>query len=110
MTRHFATAAILIAALAPAAAGAATYSAKLATPVASAKLITNDIRWSCGADACNGSTAEAPAMALCQGLAKKAGRVESFLANGRAFAATELDKCNTHARASAGAPALANAN
>jgi hypothetical protein len=110
MTRTFAVAAVLFAAMAPVAANAATYSAKLATPVAAGKLIANDIRWSCGPDACRGSTADAPAMALCQGLAKKAGRVDSFVVNGRAFAAAELDKCNTHARASAGAQAVASAN
>ena len=50
-------------------------------------------------------------MALCQGLAKKTGRVESFLVNGRAFEAAQLDKCNVAARSvAAGAPSLARAN
>ena len=111
MTRLLAIAAVTAATLIPAAANAATYSAKLAVPVAASKLIDRDIRWACGPDACQGSTADAPAMALCQGLAKKAGRVESFLVNGRAFEAAQLDKCNVAARSvAAGAPSLARAN
>ena len=116
MIRTFAltaVAALSAATIIPAAASAATYSAKLAVPVAAAKLIDRDIRWACGPDACQGSTADAPAMALCEGLAKKAGRVETFLVNGRAFAPAQLDKCNVQARAIAaatGAPALARAN
>ena len=46
---------------------------------------------------------------LCQNLAKKAGRIESFVVNGRAFAAAELDKCNKFAPAG-GDTAIARAN
>ena len=31
-------------------------------------------------------------------LAKRAGRIESFIVDGRAFSAAELDKCNTAAK------------
>jgi hypothetical protein len=116
MIRTFAlsaSVALSAAALVPAAASAASYSAKLAVPVASAKLIDRDIRWACGPDASQGNTADAPAMALCEGLAKKAGRVESFLVNGRAFSPAQLDKCNLQARAvtaPVAAPSLARAN
>jgi hypothetical protein len=35
---------------------------------------------------------------LCQSLAKHAGRVESFLVDGRAFTPAELDRCNASAK------------
>ena len=43
---------------------------------------------------------------LCQSLARRAGKVDSFLADGHAFTAAELDKCNTAAKTDA-AKALA---
>jgi hypothetical protein len=45
---------------------------------------------------------------LCQSLAKRAGRVESFIVNGQAFGLAELDRCNTAARNGAN-EAVANA-
>ena len=48
---------------------------------------------------------------LCQGLAKRAGRLESFVANGRAFGSAELGKCNAFAKGAVAAErSLANAN
>jgi hypothetical protein len=37
---------------------------------------------------------------LCQSLAKRAGKVDSFLVDGRAFGADELARCNAAAKAS----------
>lgn len=88
---------------APAVAG--TYSAKTAVP-ASGRYITRDITWNCGPDACQGITEESRPAVLCQSLAKRAGRIESFIANGRAFTAAELDKCNASAKGQK-SPALA---
>ncbi len=90
----FALAAIALTA-APAIAG--TYSAKSAVP-ASGRFIARDITWNCGPDACQGSTDESRPAVLCQSLAKRAGRIESFIANGRAFTPAELDKCNASAK------------
>lgn len=105
MTRFasiFAAAALLSA---PAMAG--TYSAKPIAAPAATKIIGKDISWVCGPDACQGSTNASRPLVLCQDLAKRAGRLQSFVANGRALSAAELDKCN----AKAGTPtALAHAN
>jgi hypothetical protein len=90
----FALAAIVLTA-APAV--AATYSAKTTAP-ASGRYITRDITWNCGPDACQGSTEESRPAVLCQSLAKRAGRIDSFVANGRAFTAAELEKCNASAK------------
>jgi hypothetical protein len=85
------------AALAASPAIAATYSAKLAVPN-SERFIARDIVWACGPAACQGSTAESRPVVLCQSLAKRAGRVDSFLVDGRAFEAAELERCNASAK------------
>src|SRR5437763_10094077 len=76
-----------------------SYSAKLVVPT-SQRIIAQDISWSCGADACQGSTLESRPIVLCQSLAKRAGKVDSFLVDGRAFTSAELDKCNAAAKQS----------
>ena len=86
---------------------AATYSAKLTVPV-SQRIIARDISWSCGSDACQGATQESRPAVLCQGLAKRAGKVDSFLVDGRAFSAAELDKCNAAAKAASAHAVAAN--
>ncbi|HEX6741737.1 MAG TPA: hypothetical protein VF079_08095 [Sphingomicrobium sp.] len=91
--------------LAAAPAGAATYSAKPVVPTTE-RFIARDISWTCGPAACHGATAEGRPAVLCQALAKRAGRIESFLVDGRAFTPAELDKCNSAAKA-APHPALA---
>ena len=93
-TVMIASAAVLFAA--PAA--AATYSAKPVVPT-SEKFIARDIVWTCGQAACQGATAGSRPAVLCQSLAKHAGRIESFVVDGRAFSAAELDKCNSAAKA-----------
>ena len=90
-------------ALAAAPAAAASYSATLTQPLTS-KFIARDIVWSCGPAACQGATDESRPAVLCQGLAKRAGRIDTFLVNGRALAGPDLDKCNASAKA---APAQA---
>jgi hypothetical protein len=78
-------------------ASAATYSAKTLLPT-SGKLIARDIVWQCGPAACQGSTAESRPVVLCQALAKKAGRVESFVVDGHAFSSADLARCNASAK------------
>ena len=91
--------------LAASPATAATYSAKLTQPTTN-RFIARDIVWACGADACVGATDNSRPLVLCQSLAKAAGKVDSFIVNGRALAAAELDRCNASAKPAA-AKALA---
>ena len=91
----------------PAAALAANYAATPVAPAAAARIIAADISWTCGSAECRGSTAESRPVLLCQDLAKRTGRLTSFLVDGRAFAPTELDQCNAKARETA---PLARAN
>jgi hypothetical protein len=79
-------------------AGAATYSAKLAVP-ASGRIIARDIVWNCGPDACQGATDESRPLVICQSLAKRAGRVGSFIVDGRAVSPADLERCNASAKA-----------
>ena len=85
---------VLLAAL-PAA--AATYSAKLAVP-SSGRVIARDIVWNCGPNACQGATEESRPLVLCQSLAKRAGRIDSFIVDGREVSGPELDRCNASAK------------
>ena len=79
---------------------AANYSAKLATPAAG-RIVARDINWTCGADGCEGATAESRPAVLCQALAKQTGRIENFMVDGRSLSAAELAKCNSAAKAGA---------
>jgi hypothetical protein len=97
-----------VVALAAAPAAASTYSAKPAVPT-SERIIARDIIWACGTNACQGATDESRPAVLCQSLARRVGKLDSFVADGRAFAAAELDKCNSAAKA-APAQSLAKAN
>lgn len=99
----------LAAALIAVPATAGTFSAKPSTPVAAGKIIGKDISWSCAGDSCSGSTDFSRPMVLCQDLAKRAGTLDSFVADGRPIDAAELAKCNKSAKGAA-PTALAKAN
>ena len=83
----------------------ACIAATLATPTAG-RFIARDITWNCGAAACLGATEESRPVVLCQSLAKQAGRVQTFVVDGRALPAGDLEHCNESAKAQA-AQALA---
>ena len=87
-------------ALAAAPAAAASYSAKLDAPTTE-RFVTRDITWVCGPAACQGSTQESRPLVLCQSLAKRAGKLDAFLVDGRALNAAELASCNALAKSPA---------
>ena len=78
-------------------AAAATYSAKPAIPT-SERIIARDVSWQCGPAACLANSAESRPAVICQGLAKRTGRIESFTVNGQSFSAAELERCNASAK------------
>ena len=98
MVRALLAASVILVSASPLA--AASYSAKPVTPTLQ-RFIAPDISWMCSADTCKGSTAESRPIVLCESLAKRAGRLDAFLVNGRAFTTPELAKCNAAARAEA---------
>lgn len=101
---------VLLAALAIAApASATTYAGKPATAATQTKVIGRDIVWTLAGGSYQGSTKESRPAVLCQSLAKKVGRLESFTVDGKAFAEVDLGKCNAVAPAGSNA-AVAEAN
>ena len=104
MTRTLA--ALLAATLVAAPAAAGNFSARLTVPATAQKIIARDIVWRCGPDACQGASEGSRPVVVCQGLAKRAGHLDNFIANGRAFGSEELAKCNASAKPVV-APALA---
>ncbi len=88
-------------------AAAAVYSAKPAV-ASPAKIAARDILWKCADGTCSGSTPNSRPVVLCQGLAKKAGRIDAFAVDGRAITAAELEQCNASAKPAA-AEAVATA-
>jgi hypothetical protein len=88
---------LAFAAIIAAPAAASTYSAKPAVPV-SQRFITRDIVWACGPAACQGATDTGRPLVLCQSLAKRAGHIDSFIADGRELDAAELQRCNASAK------------
>ena len=77
---------------APAYAG--TYTAKPVAAPTAAKIIGKDISWARDGDRFRGSTEASRPLILCQDLAKRAGRLESFAADGKPLSAEQLAKCN----------------
>ena len=106
MTRFAALIAASLLVAAPAA--AANYAAKPTAAPTAAKIIGKDISWTLNAGAYVGSTDASRPLVICQDLAKRAGRLESFSANGQAIASADLDKCN--AKAGGATAELAHAN
>lgn len=98
MVRNLVSVSAMLVMAAPAA--GASYSAKLAAPTTQ-RVIARDITWQCGADACQGWTAESRPLVLCESLAKRAGKIDTFLVDGRAFNDAELATCNASAKATA---------
>jgi hypothetical protein len=105
MLRPLFTLAAFVLAASPAA--AATYSARTATPPPAERIAARDILWTCTSGTCTGSTLNSRPVVLCEALAKQAGRIDSFLVDGREISAPELQRCNAAARETASA--LANA-
>ena len=112
MNRHTIALALFALSAPISAASAASYSAVPASPSADARIIGRDIVWRCGPDSCAGATESSRPVVLCQGLAKKAGPIVKFVADGRTLSEGELAACNASAKPAkdAGAAALARAN
>lgn len=91
-----ATAAFIAAALAASPAGAGTYSARPQAPVTD-RFITRSIVWHCAGTLCQGATEASRPLVLCQSLAREAGVLLAFTADGRDFSAAELGRCNARA-------------
>ena len=88
-------------------AAASTYTATAVVQPAATRINASDIAWTCGEGSCRGSTQESRPLVLCQDLARHVGRLTAFVADGQAFGAYELGRCNAKA---VGAAPVARAN
>lgn len=88
----------------PAVAG--TYTASPASEP-TGRIVTRDIVWAYQAGILTGRTDESRPAIICQGLAKRVGRLDRFEVDGRSFGPAELAKCNAYAKE--GAATLATA-
>ena len=96
----FSTAFLLISATTtPAFAAAPMYKLIPATAVASFKsVVVGETLWRCGPTGCVAAESNSRPAVVCAQAARKVGKIESFTANGTAFSADELAKCNEKAK------------
>lgn len=90
-----------VGAFTPTMAAASTYAATPVVRPATLRINASDIAWICGPDACQGATDDSRPLVLCQDLARRTGRLTSFLVDGSAFSPSQLDRCNAKARGDA---------
>lgn len=85
---------LLYASAAASAAGSAYYRAELANPAAEARFVARDVVWACKGTTCLAGQGNSRPLIMCSSLARAAGPVASFTANGKALDADELARCN----------------
>jgi hypothetical protein len=88
-------------------AAAATYSARTSTPAPAGRIADRDLLWTCDSGTCTGSTQNSRPVVLCEGLARRAGPIDSFLVDGREISAADLERCNASVRQASSAVANA---
>lgn len=76
------------------AAGGIYYRAELANPAPTGKFVARGIIWACDGTNCGAGRGTSRPMIICAGLAREAGEVKSFVANGKPLEADELARCN----------------
>jgi hypothetical protein len=104
MTRLIAVAAAAAATLvlAPVSGNAQTvrgyYSATTATAPGKTNIITRSTVWKCNDTVCTAPKATSRDTIMCELVVREVGTLQSFSANGTAFDAEALEKCNARAR------------
>jgi len=74
------------------------YSAVPAAAPTIAGMMTRSTAWKCAGDRCVTNRTEGSPLTMCQLAAKELGALTAFTANGEAFAAEQLAKCNIRAK------------
>ncbi|MBW4331030.1 hypothetical protein KY084_09115 [Stakelama sp. CBK3Z-3] len=82
----------------PALAADGMYRGIPATAPSNANFVTRSTMWHCDDGACTAAHDGQRDLVMCQLLARKVGRLESFAVDGAAMDADALTKCNGHAR------------
>jgi len=74
------------------------YSATPAAAPAKSSVVTRSTVWHCGEGVCTASKATSRDAIMCELVAREVGTLNAFSANGTAFDADKLAKCNTAAK------------
>lgn len=74
------------------------YAATPVTAPSDANIITRSTLWKCNGGTCVASKASGSHLTMCQLVAQQVGTLSGFTANGVAFEASQLEKCNARAR------------
>jgi uncharacterized low-complexity protein len=74
------------------------YSATPVTAPAKSSIVTRTTVWKCGEGTCVASKATSRDTIMCELVVREVGALQSFSANGTAFDAEALAKCNARAR------------
>jgi hypothetical protein len=89
---------LLLPATAASAQGGGYYNATPVTAPAKPNVITNGMMWKCGDTACTAAKGSARDTIVCELVVKRVGQLSTFTANGAAFDADALAKCNSRAK------------
>lgn len=108
LTKSLLVPAALLAAVGVNAQSTASYVATPAAAPSKTTLVTRDTAWNLQDGAYVTVNAPMREMAACQLVARSAGQLSSFTANGTAFDATQLDACNAKAKVAKTAVAKTN--
>jgi hypothetical protein len=76
------------------AAGSAYYRAELSSPAPKGKFVARGVVWSCEGTQCVAARGTSRPLMMCAGLAKEAGEVKGFIADGKALEGEDLARCN----------------
>jgi hypothetical protein len=93
-----ATSTLFVSATAASAQGGAYYNATPVAAPAKPSIITNGMMWKCGETGCSAAKGTARDTIVCELVAKRVGALSTFTANGAAFDADALAKCNARAK------------
>lgn len=93
----FVTATLFYGAAANAQTRGPAYSAELAQPAAEARFVVDAQLWNCAGSQCTAGAATSRPAVVCARFVREAGAVTSFVANGRALEAADLERCNRSA-------------
>ncbi len=74
------------------------YTAEVAAAPGADRLVIRDVMWRCEGSSCAGVRGNSRPAIDCAALARKVGRITSFVVAGRPIGADELEKCNARAR------------
>ncbi|MCW3846331.1 hypothetical protein OF829_03700 [Sphingomonas sp. LB-2] len=74
------------------------YSATPVTAPAKTSVVTRSTVWHCGEGTCTASKSTSRDAIMCELVVREVGTLQSFSANGTAFDADALAKCNARAR------------